>query len=154
MSAKSPDLSVTTVGEIMSTELRTLPPEASLADVQSLMNRHRIRHVPVIGAGGELAGLVSQRDVLAASDSRLADQTARRDPSTIQVREFMTRNLVTVNRDTSARRAGLYMERHKIGCLPVMADKRLVGIITDTDFVGLAINLLEQLEEFGPEEEI
>jgi CBS domain-containing protein len=153
MPRKRPELPVTTVGEIMSTELHTLAPESSLADVQSLMNRQRIRHVPVVNAGGELVGLVSQRDVLAASDSRLAERSARRDPGTIRLGDVMTRSLVTVNLETSARRAALYMERHKIGCLPVMAEKRLVGIITDTDFVGLAINLLEQIEETSPEEE-
>lgn len=154
MPRRKPDLSITTVAEIMSTELHTLPPESSLADVQSLMNQQRIRHVPVVDATGHLVGLVSQRDVLAASDSRLVDPNSRRDPATIGLADFMTRRLVTVNHDTSARRAGLYMERHKIGCLPVMADHQLIGIITDTDFVGLAINLLEQLEEYGPEEAV
>jgi CBS domain-containing protein len=152
MPRRKPDLSVTTVAELMSTELHTLSPGSSLADVQELMNRQRIRHVPVVDAAGYLVGLISQRDVLAASDSRLADTPHRRDPATIRIDDVMTRSLVTVNPDTSARRAGLYMERHKIGCLPVMADKQLIGIITDTDFVGLAINLLEQLEEYGPEE--
>lgn len=154
MPRRKPDLSVTTVAELMSTELHTLPPESTLAEVQQLMNQHRIRHVPVVDTTGHLVGLVSQRDVLATSDSRLADAPRRRDPGTIRIEDFMTRSVVTVNRDTSARRAGLYMERHKIGCLPVMADKQLIGIITDTDFVGLAINLLEQLEEYGPEEQV
>lgn len=154
MPRRSADTTVTLVSEIMSTELHTLPPDASLADVQSLMNKHRIRHVPIVNAGGELVGLVSQRDVLAASDSRLADQASRRDPSSIRIRDFMTRHLVTVNPETSARRAGLHMERRKIGCLLVVAEKKLLGIVTDTDFVGLAINLLEQVEEATPEEPI
>jgi CBS domain-containing protein len=154
MARPIPDPTVTTVRELMSTDLHTLTPEHSLADVRSLMNRHRIRHVPIVNDHGDLVGLVSQRDVLAASDSRLSEDPAQRDPAGIRLGDIMTRKLVTVNQDTSARRAALYMERHKYGCLPVMSGKRLVGIITDTDFVGLAINLLEQFEATEPGEEI
>jgi CBS domain-containing protein len=46
--------------------------------------------------------------------------------------------------------AALFLEKHKIGCLPVMDNEDLVGIITDTDFVAVAINLLEQIEETEP----
>ena len=46
--------------------------------------------------------------------------------------------------------AARFLEKHKIGCLPVLDDGKLVGIITDTDFVAVAINLLEQLEETEP----
>ena len=44
----------------------------------------------------------------------------------------------------------MFIEKHKIGCLPVLDDEKLVGIITDTDFVAVAINLLELLEETEP----
>ena len=50
------------------------------------------------------------------------------------------------------RAAALRLQEHNIGCLPVLHEKKLVGIITDSDFVGLAINLLEQLEEIEPVE--
>ena len=51
---------------------------------------------------------------------------------------------------TSLRQAALFLEQHRIGCLPVMSNGNLKGIITDTDFVGVAINLLEQIEETEP----
>jgi len=54
---------------------------------------------------------------------------------------------VTVDARASLRQAALFIEKHKIGCLPVVRDRKLMGIITDTDFVAVAINLLEQLEE-------
>ena len=62
----------------------------------------------------------------------------------------MVQNLATIDEHASLRQAALFIEKHKIGCLPVMDDEQLVGIITDTDFVAVAINLLEQLEETEP----
>lgn len=58
--------------------------------------------------------------------------------------------VATVDERASLRQAALFLEQHKIGCLPVVSDGKLRGIITDTDFVGVAINLLEQLEEAEP----
>ena len=46
----------------------------------------------------------------------------------------------------------LYLQKHKYGCLPVVSDGRLDGIITDSDFVAVAINLLEQMEITSPED--
>jgi CBS domain-containing membrane protein len=62
----------------------------------------------------------------------------------------MVTKVATVDESASLRQAALFLEKHRIGCLPVVSEEKLVGIITDTDFVGVAINLLEQLEEFEP----
>jgi CBS domain-containing protein len=62
----------------------------------------------------------------------------------------MVTDVATVDLNASLRHAALFLEKHKIGCLPVLDDDKLVGIITDTDFVAVAINLLEQLEETEP----
>jgi len=48
------------------------------------------------------------------------------------------------------RSAALFLEKHRIGCLPVMDNEKICGIITDTDFVAVAINLLEQIEAAEP----
>lgn len=62
----------------------------------------------------------------------------------------MVTDIMTVDVHASLRQAALFIERHKIGCLPVLENDNLIGIITDTDFVAVAINLLEQLEESEP----
>jgi CBS domain-containing protein len=62
----------------------------------------------------------------------------------------MVRDLATVDEHASLRQAALFLEKHRIGCLPVVTDGDLRGIITDTDFVGVAINLLEQMEDTDP----
>ncbi|MDH3338783.1 MAG: CBS domain-containing protein, partial [Gammaproteobacteria bacterium] len=70
----------------------------------------------------------------------------------ILVKDVMVTDLATVDEHASLRQAALFLEKHKIGCLPVVTDGKLRGIITDTDFVGVAINLLEQIEDTEPVE--
>jgi CBS domain-containing protein len=65
----------------------------------------------------------------------------------------MVRELATIDEHASLRQAALFLEKHQIGCLPVVTHGKLRGIVTDTDFVGVAINLLEQIEESEPLDE-
>ena len=111
------------------------------------------RHVPILDPQGGLLGLVSQRDLLAAAGSSLFGED-REDSGEdyIALEAIMTEQVTTVDRSASLRGAALLLQQHKLGCLPVVEDGRLIGIVTDADFVGVAINLLEQLEEAEPEE--
>ena len=143
-----------TIAEVMNTDLYTLGPDSSVADARRLMAEHHIRHIPIVAKGNRLVGVVSQRDVLAAADSSLvvtaedeAAQEAHIDVSTI-----MTVSVNSIEESASLRGAALYLQKQKIGCLPVVRGEILVGIITDSDFVAIAINLMEQLEESEPEE--
>lgn len=135
---------------LMTTDLITISPEASLADARALMRDHRIRHLPVVEDGDRLVGLLTQTDVLAATDSKLRDLENRIRAVEVRVRDVMVTKVATIKSDASIRQAGLFIESRRIGCLPVMENDRLVGIVTDTDFVGVAINLLEQIEEEEP----
>jgi CBS domain-containing protein len=65
----------------------------------------------------------------------------------------MVKDVATVDVNASLRQAALFLEKHQIGCLPVLDDGSLVGIITETDFVAVAINLLEQIESAEPFDE-
>jgi len=58
----------------------------------------------------------------------------------------MVRDVSVIHQTDSLRQAALYIRSHKYGCLPVLSQDRLVGIITDSDFIDIAINLLEQVE--------
>ena len=138
---------------VMSTDLKTVVPEDSLAAVRTIMHENRIHHVPVVNEGGDLVGLVTLSDVLAATDSILRDDASRLHAADIKVKDIMVRDLATIDEHASLRQAALFLERHNIGCLPVVTDGDLRGIVTDTDFVGVAINLLEQIEESEPIEE-
>jgi CBS domain-containing protein len=137
---------------MMSVELRTLTENDSLADARALMLDHGIHHILVVDDAADLVGLVTHRDVLAVTESRLSDALLAQNPSEIRIAEFMTRDVAIIDGRANLREAALYLQRHHYGCLPVVQDGRLLGIITDTDFVGIAIDLLEQLEIAEPED--
>jgi len=134
---------------IMSTNLITLPPSATVAEARTQMQENRIHHLPVT-EGDKLVGLVT---LTAATDSFLRDDTHRIHANDILIDEAMVKDVATVDIGASLRQAALFLEKHQIGCLPVMDGTHLVGIITETDFVAVAINLLEQLESEEPYEE-
>ena len=136
-----------TIDEVMTTELITISPSMNLAEARTLMQENRIHHLPVVNEHNDLVGLLTLTDVLAATDSRLRDEASRIHARDIHVRDVMVNDVITVDARASLRQAALFIEKHKIGCLPVVRDRKLMGIITDTDFVAVAINLLEQMED-------
>ncbi len=135
---------------IMSTDLITLPPTANLAEARALMHANRIHHLPIVEGSDHLVGLITLTNVLAGTDSILRDTDNRIHAHDICVGDVMVKDLATVDEHASLRQAALFLEKHKIGCLPVVTDGKLRGIITDTDFVAVAINLLEQMESAEP----
>lgn len=143
-----------TVAEMMTTGTKTLTKDDSLADAQAIMEKFSCHHVPIVRNGSQLDGLVSQRDVLKITESSLVQDTARIDPEQLKISEFMTSDVFTVQPETSLRKAAIYIRTQRYGCLPVVDGNKLVGIITDSDFVNIAIDLLEQIEESEPAEEI
>ena len=128
------------INEIMTTDLFTLGANATLAEAELLMKAHRVRHVPIIDDVKKLIGLITQRDILAAK------QTG------VFVSDVMRQDIYTISQTADMRSAALMLQKHKIGSLPVLQGETLVGIITDSDYVGLAINLLEQMEEIEPDD--
>lgn len=141
------------VEDMMTRNPHTLLRSHSLADAKHTMDALDIRHIPIVDAERRLLGIVSQRDVLAAQESIL--QKIPSDQSytlSTPLSEIMHINIMTVEPRAGLKESAIYMQKHKVGCLPVVSDKELVGIITDSDFVAIAINLLELQEEVEPEE--
>jgi CBS domain-containing protein len=135
---------------IMSTDLITVSPTTTLAEARNRMRTHRIHHLPVLDDNGALVGLMTLTNVLAATDSVLRDSDSRIHAAEILVGDIMVTDIATIDEHASLRQAALFIEKHQIGCLPIVTDGKLSGIITDTDFVGVAINLLELAEETEP----
>ncbi len=138
------------IESIMSTDLKTVLPTSTVAAARSLMQEHRIHHLPVVDHDNMLVGLISLTDVLAATDSKLRHGDTRIHAADICVNDVMVTDLATVDERASLRQAALFLEKHHIGCLPVVNKGKLRGIITGTDFVAVAINLLEQIEDSEP----
>lgn len=138
-----------TVDEFMTSELCTLRETDSINDAREIMTVKHIRHIPITNGDNHMLGLVTQRDVLAATEPEVAREVegaSGKDEPDIRLSDIMIRDVRTIRKTDSLRQAALYMQSHKYGCLPVVSGDCLVGIITDSDFVTIAINLLEQAE--------
>jgi len=138
---------------IMSTDVITIMPDENLAAARKLMHDKKIHHLPVVDEDQNVVGLITLTTVLAATDSFLRGDETRIHAREIVVKDIMVTDVATVDEHASLRQAALFLEKHRIGCLPVVTDGDLKGIITDTDFVAVAINLLEQMEESEPFDE-
>ena len=132
------------VSDLMTTEVVTLTEDETLAHAQRCMARGRIRHLPVIREG-RLVGLVTHRDLLAASFSIFAEVKAdeqRRVFATVPVAEAMHRDVVTVSPNLGVSQAARILLENKYGCLPVVDDEStLLGIVTEADFLRLTVRL-------------
>jgi CBS domain-containing protein len=137
-----------TVVEFMTENPYTLSPDHTLSDARKSMSAHNIRHIPIVSDSDELVGIVSQRDVLAAEDSYLVNNEENRSSSNkrVALSAIMTTSLQTTVARAALRATAARLQRSKLGGLPVLTNNKLVGIITDSDFVAIAFNLMEQLE--------
>jgi CBS domain-containing protein len=130
-----------TVRDLMTTVVRTLGRNDQLSLADELMRASRIRHLPVLDEDGELCGIVSQRDLFRgalATALGYGDVAQQKLLATLAVKEAMTTDVVTATPDMPIARAARLMLDRKIGCLPVLEQGRLVGIVTESDFVALA----------------
>lgn len=142
-----------TVADIMTREPYTLGPDDSLASARQMMAEHHIRHIPILSTDSNLIGIVTQRDVLAASDSSVLNRGADSgSEGYVALSSIMTAPAQTVVESASLRGTAMHLQKNKLGCLPVLREGRLVGIITDSDFVAIAVHLMEQIEAGEPEE--
>ncbi len=128
-----------TVEQFMSRDLFTVRPEDIVELAANLMQWRHIRHVPVENEKGDLLGIVSHRDLL-----KLFAEEREHIFREIIVKDVMQTNLTTVSPETRTLDA-LYMMREKnIGCLPVVKNKKLVGLITAHDFLTVSTRLFEE----------
>ncbi|WP_282177803.1 CBS domain-containing protein [Vibrio nereis] len=141
------------VEDMMTRNPHTLLRSQHLSDAKTLMEAQDIRHVPIVDAEKKLLGVVSHRDVLAAQESSLQKLPESQSYTlNTPLSEVMKNSVMSVSPLAGLKESAIYMQKHKVGCLPVVDKGRLVGIITDTDFVSIAISLLELQEEVEPEE--
>ena len=132
------------VGRRMRTSLITATKDATLAQARELLHSHRIRHLPVV-EGDRLVGILTDRDIRQASPSSTAGISPDRTSAflaQIPVGGAMVREVRTVSPYTTIEEAARLMIEHQIGCLPVIEANRLVGIITETDILGVFVDVM------------
>ncbi len=139
------------VADIMTRDIFPLKSNQTLNVVRLLMRTVRVRHVPILDDDERFVGLLSHRDLLAHSISKLADidplEQSELDRH-IPIKDVMRTDISTTTATTDLKEAISSMLENKFGCLPVLNDQRhLVGIITDEDIIRLAIKLLEKEAE-------
>ena len=129
------------VGDWMTSDVISLSPKASLVDVKRLMSSKRIRRLPVMDKG-KLAGIVTLGDVREASPSdatSLSIYELNYLLARLTIDQFMTRSVITVTPFTEIYSAAELMLDHKLGGLPVVANGKLVGIITESDIFRVLV---------------
>ncbi len=134
------------VEEFMTTDLFTVDPHEPTELVAYLMDWKHIRHVPVEDERGRLVGLVSCFEIMRHSRDEMDEQVA--DP--VAVSAIMQPNPITVTPETSMVEAIALMRREQVDALPVVKDDRLVGIVTEHDFVNIVTRFLEQAHRESP----
>ena len=127
-----------TIGELMTRSPITVRPDFLMLDARHLMVERKIRHLLVVGADGDLVGIVTDRDIrlnLPSQATSLSVWEVNHLLTKLTVGEVMTRTVITVGPDRDARAAAVLMLDHKIGALPVTDGGKLVGIVTETDIL-------------------
>lgn len=122
----------------------------SMKKAMDLLREHEIRHLPVLKDGEKLVGIVSERDIKQASPSPATALEIREIYyllDKVKVKQIMIRRPYTISSAAPIEDAALIMREKKIGCLPVVDEGRLVGILTETDILDAFI---ESMGVSGP----
>ncbi len=147
------------VEQYMTTDLITVNEDELIDLVASVMDWQHLRHVPVEDNEHRLVGLVTRRTMM-----RMLAGGKFRGDEPVPVSEIMQEDVITVTPETRSLEAIRLMREEEISCLPVVQDgERLVGIITERDFMEIARDLLEErlegeedrlsLDDHGPVDE-
>jgi CBS domain-containing membrane protein len=138
-------MATTTVRELMSAVVETLSVGDNLAAARRQLERGHIRHLPVVDGDERVIGLITHRRILEAwvshghpNRERVGDVA-----KDVPIEMLMEKNVRTVSPEMPAAEAAALLEGHKFGCLPVVEHGKLVGIITEADFVRFARRYLE-----------
>ena len=127
------------VRDMMTKDVKTVGRNDTLTTADEIMRLGRIRHIVVIDEDGSLAGVLSQRDLFLGGLLRAlgyGSHAKARALEMLVVKEAMVADVVTTTPDAPASSAAAAMLERKIGCLPVIENGKLVGIVTESDFVS------------------
>ena len=129
------------ISELMATDVETLDLNDTLSLAEDLMKMKRIRHLPVMN-DGELAGIISQRDMFHAGLSTVMGFGTKAKGEFLKavlVKEIMTEKVITIGSGVDVKAAARLMLKKKIGCLPVVDGGELVGLISESDVIRIVV---------------
>ncbi|HTO71570.1 MAG TPA: CBS domain-containing protein [Myxococcota bacterium] len=134
------------VRRVMKRKVVRISADDTLWIVKEIMDLAHVRHLPVVNRG-ELVGVVSQRDLLRASLSNVMGISAEEQKiflEGVKIAEVMSTPPRTIGADESVQAAARAMAEYKIGCLPVVDGKEIVGIVTETDLLHYFASMPER----------
>jgi acetoin utilization protein AcuB len=129
----------------MHEEVITVQPDSTIAEAEKLMAQHKIRRLPVISAEGRLLGILSKEDIQNALPSIIDasfNENARALANQAKVEAFMTKAPITADPMEPLEKVAATMRKNKVGGIPVVAEEKLVGIITESDIFQAFIEIL------------
>lgn len=128
------------IEQIMVHDVISISPSTSLEEALNISKKHRIRHIPVVDHG-ELVGILSDRDLRDACPSCFeeTDMSLMKD---IPARSLMRTNVITIHPLDFVEDAARLLYEHHIGCLPVVSDNKLVGIISERDILHTLLEMM------------
>lgn len=127
------------VEDLMTRNVKTLAPNDKIAVIDELMKVGNFRHVVVVEDDGTVVGVVSHRDIVfSALDWNMGQGRRAHDLAleTFTAKHVMQSSVVGIDPDAPLSEAAKLMQNRKIGCLPVLRDKKLVGILTEGDILA------------------
>ena len=126
------------VENVMCTDVFTLGRNDSLSVAGDLMKQRCVRHIPVLNSDGELCGILTRQDLYCGILLKSLGYGSRAEPimlDSLSIKDAMRDDVFTISPESTLSDAADLMLSNKIGCLPVVDGKRLVGMISEADFV-------------------
>jgi acetoin utilization protein AcuB len=133
------------VKERMTPHPLTMEPTVSIPEAHRYMKENNIRHLPIVRKDGKLVGLITRETLMQAMPSSVTTLSIwemNYALNRVKVRDVMVRDVITVGEEVPIEQAARTMAENKIGCLLVMRNDSLVGIITDTDMLTTLMELM------------
>ena len=132
------------VRDYMTAKVFTIRSDKKLVAVQEIMQWARVRHVPVVDGANRVVGMISHRDLLHAAISSVLPVSTperRQHLGRVDLDAVMKAPVQTTGPDVPVQQAAKQMREGKIGCLPVVTDGKLAGIISEYDLLGIVERL-------------
>jgi CBS domain-containing protein len=123
--------------EIMMGSPVTLKPQDTLDLANDVISLGRIRHIPIV-EDGKLVGLLSERDLLGAAATTIFGLRQKSKSALLKsvlIKDVMKKKVITVKPETAIKEIAHLMKEKKIGCVPVVSEGALVGLVTTTDLL-------------------
>ncbi|MBE4908296.1 CBS domain-containing protein [Bacillus luteolus] len=128
------------VEQIMKKNVFTLSPKDTIATAVKLLEKHKIRHIPILDEHQSVVGIISDRDVRDANSSIFRSNEHLEDLER-PVETIMTTDVITGHPLDFVEEISAILYEHNIGCLPITKGGKLVGIVTETDLLHTLVQL-------------